>query len=384
MEETIRVLLIDDSLSDGLIVRQLLTADSSVSAALTAVHSLFDGIHRLKAGGIDAVLLDLSLPDSSGLATLARFQASCPEIPVLILTGSENEELAIESVHGGAQDYLVKWRFQPQSLVRALRYAIERQKRRHLEACIRSTNVELRAAREIQQRLCPASVPVLRGYELAGAWHPAQATCGDYYDFIRMGTRFLAIAIGDVCGHGLGPALLMAETRACLRTLATTDMDVAEILTKINQLLTEDLAGERFVTLLLARLDLQSRDLVYAGAGHQGHLLEASGHFALLDSTSQPLGLDRDLVVACGVERRLQEGELLLMVTDGVHEALSPDGEMFGMERVLRLIGDHCSEPAQTIVDHLHAAVQVFSAGAPQADDFTAVVLKVVDVAAAP
>lgn len=378
MADRLRVLLIDDSPMDARIVLQLLASDNSAEISLSMASTLAEGIAKVNSDDFDAVLLDLSLPGSSGLETLAQFRNCCPAAPVLVLTGSDSEEMATQAVQEGAQDYLVKWTFPPQSLLRALRYAIERQKRRQLEASVRATEAELHAARDIQQKLCPALVPVLPGFELAGAWYPAKATCGDYYDFIRMDSRYLAIAIGDVCGHGLGPALVMAETRACLRTLAASTLDVAEILTRINRLLAEDLAGDRFVTLLLARLDVQTRALVYAGAGHQAFVLDAEGNVATLDSTSQPLGLDAHLVVRCGEERQLRTGDLLLMVTDGVQEALAPEGEMFGIERMLEIVRTHHRESAQSIVSRLYEAIDVFSRGTPQADDFTAIVLKAV------
>lgn len=379
MPEQLRVLLIDDSQMDTQVVLRLLSHDCEPAAVISTAQGLNEGIARVGSGNFDAVLLDLFLPESSGLDTLYRFRAACPTMPVLVLTGADSEELAIEAVRAGAQDYLLKWNFPPDSLIRAVRYALERQRRRELEACIRSTETELRVAHEIQQKLCPAAVPELPGFDLAGAWYPAQATCGDYYDFIAMNGQYLAIAIGDVCGHGLGPALVMAETRACLRTLATMTPDVAEILTMINRLLAEDLGGDRFVTLLLARLDVENGELVYAAAGHQAFLFDVEGNVATLDSTSLPLGLDPKLVVTCGQRRRIEPGELLLMITDGVQEALSPDGQMFGLERLLELVRRHRHESAEQLVARLHASVDEFARGTPQADDFTAIALKALD-----
>jgi sigma-B regulation protein RsbU (phosphoserine phosphatase) len=227
--------------------------------------------------------------------------------------------------------------------------------------------------------LFPAEIPVLVGFDLAGAWHPAQAICGDYFDFIPMRDKYLGIALGDVCGHGLGPALVMASTRACLRTLALTHVDVGHILSVANRMLAGDLEGDRFVTLFFARLDLETGQFSYAGAGHRAYLIDASGGVQILDSTSMPLGLDCQMVVPTAPEVALSAGDQVLIVTDGVEEATSPAGESFGLERVLDILHGHQHETAQQIVDHIiHKSLREFTRSSQHDDDFTAVLLKVV------
>src|SRR5205823_14364179 len=117
----------------------------------------------------------------------------------------------------------------------------------------------------------------LAGFDIGGASYPAEATGGDYFDYIPLGDGTLVVAIGDVSGHGLGPALLMASTRAYLRALALVHTDITQMLALANRVLCQD-TNEQFVTLVLARLDPDSGTLIYASAGHpSGYLLDRAG-----------------------------------------------------------------------------------------------------------
>src|SRR6185369_11471674 len=121
--------------------------------------------------------------------------------------------------------------------------------------------------------------PVLEGFDIAGATYPAEATGGDYFDYLPMIGDRLGIVVGDVTGHGVGPALLMAETRAYLRILARDREDPAEILNQANAVLAQDVGAERYVRILLARLDPCGRTLSYVNAGHPpAYVLDAQGN----------------------------------------------------------------------------------------------------------
>jgi sigma-B regulation protein RsbU (phosphoserine phosphatase) len=189
----------------------------------------------------------------------------------------------------------------------------------------------------------------------------------------------LGIVIGDVTGHGLGPALLMAETRAYLRIVALHRQSVGEVLTRANRVLAEDLGGERFVTVLLARLDAPARRLVFANAGHPaGHVLGPQGEVKFtLRRTGMPLGLHSETAYADSPAVVLDPGDLLVFLTDGIEEAMAPDDSIFGVERALDVVRANRHRPAGDIVAALFAAVRDFSQGASQLDDVTAVVVKV-------
>src|SRR5262245_23703487 len=210
--------------------------------------------------------------------------------------------------------------------------------RRHTEQVLRAREAEFRVARGIQQQLFPRAAPAVAGFDIGGASYPAEATGGDYFDYIPLCDGTLAVAIGDVSGHGLGPALLMASLRASLRALGRAHADVGEILRLANRTLSED-AGERFVTLFMARLDPQSHSLVYASAGHEaGYLLDSAGRPRLpLASTGVPLGVFPDSSFPVRAAIRLEPGEFVLLLTDGVTDARCPDDTPFGHERAIAI-----------------------------------------------
>jgi PAS domain S-box-containing protein len=251
--------------------------------------------------------------------------------------------------------------------------------RKRAEAELRENEEQFQVARDIQQRLFPKSAPRLAGFDIAGASHPAEATGGDYFDYLPMLHDRLGVLVGDVTGHGIGPALLMAETRAYLRVLAGRREDVGEILTRANSILAEDVGSERFITLFLARLDPSTRSMNYASAGHPaGYLLDAQGRIKRgLPRTGVPLGIKHDTEYASSSPIELESGDLLLLVTDGIEESTSPDDSFFGVERTLDVVRSNQTKSAREIVDALYQAVCAFTQGAQQADDVTAIVIKV-------
>jgi sigma-B regulation protein RsbU (phosphoserine phosphatase) len=185
------------------------------------------------------------------------------------------------------------------------------------------------------------------------------------------------VAIGDASGHGLGAALVMTLTRAYVRSFAALDLDVGEILTRLNGMLCRDLEGNRFVTMLLARVDARSGVLRYANAGHVPGLVVSpdNGVQSVMGGPGPPLGLFAESSFpAC--ELTLAPREVALLVTDGVTESARADDEQFGCDRVLDFALAHSDRPARSIAEELCDAARGFAAGAPQLDDVTAVVVK--------
>lgn len=372
----IRILLVEDDPDDVWVMRGLLGDRWDGPFELAQVEVLSAGIRRCQEEPFDIVLLDLSLPDSQGLETFLAMYAHAEGVPIVVLTGCDDEATAVRAVQAGAEDYLVKGQVDDNVLVRSIRYAIERNRRHQAEEALRATSEEFRAAGEIQRRLFPAVAPPVEGFDIAGALYPAKATAGDYFDFIPMIDGCLGIVVGDVSSHGMGPALLMSETRACLRTLAQTHFDVGDILTRTNRVLAADTDDFHFVTLAMARLDPRERSLVYASAGQRGYLLRASGSVETLDSTSLPLGVSDQTVVPTAPPRSLAPGDVVTFFTDGVIEAESPGKVRFGRERALDVIREARGEPARRITERLHKEICGFARHQPQGDDITMVVVK--------
>jgi len=239
-------------------------------------------------------------------------------------------------------------------------------------------DIEMQYASRIQQKLYPAEPPRVEGYDIAGAAIPAQATSGDYFDYIPLADHGLGLAIGDVCGHGLGPALIMAATRSYLRFLSSSTSNPGQVFAIINDALFADLESNHYVAMVLVRLETRSNRFSYANAGHvSGYLLDREGEVkAVLDSTGVPLGMFPEQEYGCREDLTLEPGELVVLFTDGISEAQDEEGRVFGIESALGTIRAHRHEPAGQIVQTLCKTVHDFVGAAAQQDDITVVVCK--------
>jgi sigma-B regulation protein RsbU (phosphoserine phosphatase) len=257
-----------------------------------------------------------------------------------------------------------------------VRDATLRHLRLRAEKALAATHEQFRLARSIQQSFFPSAPPVVAGYDLGGASYPADETGGDYFDYFPMPAGRVGVVLADVSGHGVGPALVMSQTRAYLHALLPLDLDVSQLATRLNEFLITDGPDARFVTLFLAQLDPRDDSFVYASAGHQCFLLGPGDEVQPLDSTYMPLGVLPGRVPSAR-PRTLQPGQVVLFLTDGVAETTSPQGVAFGIERTLDVLRANRHRPAGEIVETLYRSARNFAEGTPQQDDITAVVLKV-------
>ena len=259
---------------------------------------------------------------------------------------------------------------------REMEHQLTEERNRAAEERMRFT---FRIARQIQQKFFPIAPPSCPGFEFGGASHPAEQTGGDYFDYIPLPDGAVGVAVGDVCGHGFGPSLLMATTRAYLRALALTSARVGDILSMANRALSADVDEGRFVTLFMARIDPATRTLVYANAGHPpGYILAHDGSVrAVLGSTGIPLGVMEEATYSEASAITLEPGDHVLLLTDGIFEATGKGGTPFGTERAIEVVRAHRGEPPNRIVEALHQAVRDFAGTDDFIDDVTSLVIKV-------
>jgi len=235
-------------------------------------------------------------------------------------------------------------------------------------------------AHEIQQRLFPQQSPVVAGFDIAGDSQPAESAGGDYYDYLCLPGGAVGLVVADVSGHGIGSALLMAEARAYLRLLSRDVGDPGLLLTAANRALSDDLGKDRYITMLLVRIDPGTRRLTYASAGHPEGLVFASNGTAKasLRRTGPPLGRRPDALYPNGGEVMLEAGNILLMVTDGIDEALDAgQTDCFGMERAGQVVLEHAAQSSANVVTALCDAVKRYTAPHAPSDDLTVVVARV-------
>ena len=238
---------------------------------------------------------------------------------------------------------------------------------------------QFRVARDIQQWMFPKQAPALEGYDIAGASFPAAAAGGDYFDYVDLLGDRKGFVVADVTGHGIGPALLMAEARAYLRILAKRREDLGELMARANFVLAEDLSLERYITMILVGLDPVQRRLSWANAGHPAGLVVGQDGVCRLKlkRTGPPLGIREQSDYTASGEVELEAGDIVVLFTDGFDEALSDDDEFFGRERICRHVHEHRNESAAEILSSLRTAVCQFVGSEDQEDDLTGIIVKV-------
>ena len=241
---------------------------------------------------------------------------------------------------------------------------------------------ELEIAREVQERLFPQEYPAIAGLDYAGACRPALGVGGDYYDFILLSKTGLGIAIGDVSGKGIPAALLMATLRAYLRgQMIQHQTDLTSVMRNLNMLVYESSAANRYATFFYAEFDAASRVLHYVNAGHNPPMVfrrvDGGREVARLDAGGPVIGLMED---CCYCEGRvaLARGDVLVAYTDGISEAMNALDEEWGEGRLMSAVRTNLAVPARTLIDRVMTSADAFVAGAPQHDDMTLVVVRLI------
>jgi PAS domain S-box-containing protein len=235
-----------------------------------------------------------------------------------------------------------------------------------------------RLARDVLQRFYTGPEICVAGFDIASAAYSCQEVGGDYLVSFSMPDGRTCIGIGDVSGHGLDAALVMALTRAYVRSFAQVEADLAKILSNVNHMLIADLEENRFVTLLLVCLDGPKGSLSYASAGHvPGFLMNGSGEIChVLESSGPPLGIfDDSHYVTSAIP--LAPQQLVILLTDGVTETTTSEDVEFGTDRVLEYVRVHRQDSARELAEGIYRAARGFAGDNPQQDDVTEVIVRV-------
>jgi phosphoserine phosphatase RsbU/P len=250
---------------------------------------------------------------------------------------------------------------------------------------------ELEIARQVQEHLLPQIYPLVKGIEFAGISRTAQEVGGDYYDFIALENGRLGIAVGDVSGKGISAALLMASIRSALHGLTFSgDLSLSRLIAGLNRIIYDSSTSNRFVTLFFAEYDPSNRVLEYVNAGHNPPILLRPASVAQdgfcnpedpcsvqrLDTGGPILGIFNDVVYEQG-RIQLKPYDVLVAFTDGISEAMTAGYEEWGEERLIAAAKSNTCLMAQDFVTAMVASADKFTAGAPQNDDMSLVVLKV-------
>ncbi len=240
----------------------------------------------------------------------------------------------------------------------------------------------LALAQEVQQNLLPSGTPDIRGLDIAGHATYCDETGGDYFDFLKIAGQpetTATIVVGDVVGHGVAAAMLMATARGILRSRCRTPGNLAELLAHLNNQLVEVTGGDRFMTMLLMAVDAEGSAMRWASAGHDAPLVydPVEERFHEFNGGSISLGLNKKAEYEEHVFTEVKSGQVYMASTDGLWEAFDGNGEMFGKDRIRDLIRRFANLPAAEICNRINAELSNFLGDSKPDDDLTFVIVKV-------
>jgi serine phosphatase RsbU (regulator of sigma subunit) len=247
---------------------------------------------------------------------------------------------------------------------------------------------ELRIARQIQMSLLPRGVLSMPGLAVTALCIPAREVGGDYYDFFQLGDHRIGLLIADVSGKGTSAALYMAELKGLMLSLSETHQSPKALLVEVNRIISDNIDSKSFITMTYAVLDLHERTLVYARAGHTPLIYMPGGGDERREAqVLAPSGLVVGLRIE-GIAEKFEElleektqrvgaGDVFVLFTDGVTEAMNEDSDLFGEGRLSGLVEEHGHLPSEELRERILREVEAFVGGADQHDDLTMILLKI-------
>jgi len=328
----------------------------------------------------DLLLLDLNYTRDTtsgleGLDLLSRIKATDRVLPIVVMTAWGSVELAVEAMHRGVGDFVLKpWN--NLQLLEILRTQLEQGASRRRQ--LRAEEREREDVEAVQRGFLPKEIPQMAGFEISGAWLPARSVGGDYFDVHAFSENKLAMSIADVSGKGMSAALLMSNLQAALKATASDEVPPEDLCRKVNRIICDNVSPDKFITAFYGLVDGSSHRLVFTNAGHNAPILaRRDGSWLRLREGGVPLGLFPSADYERG-EVELAPGDRLVLFTDGVTEVSGAGAEEFGEERLLSVLLENRHLSAKELQERILAEVAKFS-GARFEDDATLVVLAVAD-----
>ncbi|BBX65613.1 fused response regulator/phosphatase [Mycobacterium saskatchewanense] len=354
---SLSLLLVEDDRADAVLVEDLI-ANAVTDIRVVWAQSMAHAERELATARPDCVLLDLHLPDANGIDALDRIAKHDATVPIVVLTGLNDEYFGASAVAAGAQDYLVKGRVEPEMLRRALLYAIERKRAELIAADLHASQLRARENALLERGLLPS--PLLLdnpGLDIVARYRPSREDallCGDFYDVVQTPDRVVHVLIGDVAGHGPHEAALGAALRIAFRALTLAGVRGVALMRQLEQVLHSERTDTAvFATVLSLEIEPDSPRMTAVRAGHPGMLLQRDGTVNWIEPPAGPaLGLRAGDWPQHELE--LAAGEGLLLLTDGLFEGYSGRGiERLGEDGLLALARTHAHRPGPEFVDAL-------------------------------
>ena len=372
------VLIVDDlEVNRDLLARRVQRLGHSIAFAASGREALA----CMRAARFDLVLLDITMPDMDGYEALAQIKADplLAGIPVVMVTAIDGVDSVVRCLELGAEDYITK-PFNPVVLKARIESSLNKKRVADLNAALlQSLSREMAIAQKIQLGFLPDTLPQLPGWPVAAVCVPAKHVGGDFYDALVLPDGRLAFTIADVCDKGVGAALYMALFRSLLRINlqhAARGQDAASLLVNAvsftnDYVATEHARDNMFATVFTAILDPATGQLDYINAGHDAPMLLRQG--AASAERLPPEGLALGMMADQPYQPRrteLRRGDRLLLATDGLPEALNPQDQAFGDERVATAFSAATNSPRELLAN-MHAELVQHVNGRQAHDDVT-------------
>ncbi|MGV0603495.1 PP2C family protein-serine/threonine phosphatase [Mycolicibacterium sp. XJ1904] len=351
------VLLVEDDRGDAILVEELI-ADADSNIDVVWAPSMEAAEQHLEVSRPDCVLLDLNLPDADGIKALDRVARRDITMPIVVLTGLNDEHFGISAVAAGAQDYLVKGRVEPETLRRALLYAVERKRAELTSVELHASELRAMENARLERGLLPSPLLLDQpGIDIVAEYRPSRQHAllgGDFYDFVQTPDRTLHVMVGDVAGHGPDEAALGVALRIGWRALTFAGLRGNERMRQLERILSTERPGSSiFATVLSVAMSTDNLSFNVVSAGHPGMLLHGHDTVEWLEPKVGPaLGL-------YGLEWPLNLFELppgygLVLLTDGLFEGRSGRGtERLGEAGLLEVARGYAHLPGREFVTAL-------------------------------
>jgi serine phosphatase RsbU (regulator of sigma subunit) len=337
------VLLVEDDDGDALLVEDLL-AETLHGARIVRSRTFAGALRELDAN-VDCVLLDLKLPDAEGLDTVVRLRTRAPDIPLIVLTGLDDEAAGAGAVDAGAQDYLVKGKVEGDQLARAIRYSIGRRQASDAQHQLRLAEVQSHEVARLERGLAPKPLIDDSSVWISSRYRSGRNRAllgGDFFDVAEAPDGRLRVLIGDVCGHGPDEAAIGVCLRAAWRALAVSELDGALVMGALERVLEhESDIPQLFATLCTIEIEPSQASASVMLAGHPPPLLiDGSAVSAIAHAGSgPPIGLVEGSWSPTQLE--LPRAWVMLLYTDGITDARQQGGsERVGIDGLKRLLSD--------------------------------------------
>jgi serine phosphatase RsbU (regulator of sigma subunit) len=374
------ILVVDDEVANLQKLQRTFVNRYPVLAA-TNGRDAFDLVQKNE--GIAVIIADQRMPDMTGVEFLRNTLALLPDAVRIILTGYTDVDVLMDAINScKVYRYMVKPWDPPDLLMTVERgleaHSLALENARFRKELIRRERLarELEIARDIQRYILPLQPPALDGYEMAVEYHPAREVGGDLYDFdLDPGRNILQVVVGDVSGKSIPAALYGAVFSGQLRTLFSRSLSPSEILAFLNANLIARYQVSNYIAVCYLRLDLGNGKILLANGGMPYPYLIKDKRITRVEISGVPLGLLEGIAYD-EKQLSLDIGETLVLASDGVSDALNPDGRMFDEHRFMDAMRRHCSEEIRLFVENLYKAITEFTGNAEVNDDVTIVAIR--------